>query len=58
MPKKAEKRAFVFNASYLNVIEEFPEDRRGKLAIAIIDYGLSDSFNGDSIMLMALQPEE
>lgn len=51
MPKKPEKRAFVFNASYLDVIELFPESRRGKIATALIEYGLGDFFNGDSTVL-------
>lgn len=51
MPKKPEKRAFVFNASYLEVIEMFPEHRRGKIAMVLIEYGLGDYLNVDSTVL-------
>lgn len=58
MPKKIEKRAFVFYASYLDVIEEFPEERRKKIAMALIEYGLDDCTAGDSIAILSLNPEE
>ena len=58
MPQKMTKKAFLFHASYLDVMEEFPEDRRGKIAMALIDYGLGDYFNGDSLLLLSLNPEE
>lgn len=58
MPKKIEKRAFVFYASYLDVIEEFPEERRGKIAMALIEYGLDDCTADDSLAILALNPEE
>ena len=58
MPKKIEKKAFVFHASYLEVMEEFPEEKRGKMAMALIDYGLGNNYDGESLMLLSLNPEE
>ena len=58
MPKKSEKKAFLFHASYLKVMEELPEDRRGKIAIALIEYGLGDGLNGDSLLISSLNFEE
>ncbi len=42
MPRKVEKKAFLFYASTLDILEELPEERQGKIAMALIEYGLDD----------------
>lgn len=58
MPQKVEKKAFVFRASNLDIIENFSEDRRGKIVMALIEYGLSDNLDDDSILFSSLELEE
>ncbi len=40
MPRQREKKAFLFRASTLDILQELPEERQGKIAMAIIEYGL------------------
>lgn len=44
MPRQVEKKAFVFYASTLKILEEFPEKRQGKIVMALIECGL-DKYN-------------
>lgn len=39
---KTEKKAFIFYASTLEILQQLPDERQGKIAIALIEYGLSD----------------
>lgn len=44
MPRQIEKKAFLFYASTLDILKELPEKRQGKVAMALIEYGL-DNYN-------------
>lgn len=44
MPRQIEKKAFVFYASTLKILKEFPEKRQGKIVMALIECGL-DKYN-------------
>ena len=60
MPKKIEKRAFLFYASTLEILEQFPPERQRKIAMALINYGLEDyyDFGEFSGILSTLSPLE
>ena len=60
MPRQVEKKAFLFYASTLDILKELPEERQGKVAMAIIEYGLDDNnyFAEYSDALSALEPLE
>lgn len=56
MSKRNERKAFLFYASNLEVIEEFSETRQKKIIMSIINYGLAD--NSESEPLSLLEPVE
>lgn len=60
MPRQIEKKAFLFYASILDSIEELPPERQGKVALALIEYGLDDYhfFTDFSGSLSILNPIE
>ncbi|MBD5547742.1 MAG: hypothetical protein HDQ97_10130 [Lachnospiraceae bacterium] len=60
MPRQVEKKAFLFYASTLDILKELPEERQGKIAMALIEYGLDDYnyFGEFSGTLSILQPLE
>lgn len=60
MPRQIEKKAFLFYASTLDILETLPEERQGKVALAIIEYGLDDynyfaDFSGSLLILSPLE---
>lgn len=60
MPRQVEKKAFLFYASTLDILKELPEERQGKIAMALIEYGLDDYnyFGEFSGTLSIFQPLE
>ncbi len=44
MPRQIEKKAFLFYATTLDLLEELKPERQGKVAMALIEYGL-DEYN-------------
>ena len=60
MPRKIERKAFLFYASTLDTLMEFPPERQRKIAMALINYGLEDyyDFGEFSGALSTLQPLE
>lgn len=60
MPRKIEKRAFLFYATTLDDLKGFPPERQGKIAMALINYGLDDyyDFGEFSGALSVLEPNE
>lgn len=60
MPRKIERKAFVFYASFLEALEKFPLERQKKIAMALIEYGLEDYYDFGEFTgaLSALEPLE
>lgn len=60
MPRKIERKAFLFYASTFDTLMEFPPERQRKIAMALINYGLEDyyDFGEFSGALSALEPLE
>ena len=60
MPRKIERKAFLFYASTLDTLEKFPLERQKKIAMILIKYGLEDyyDFGEFSGVLSALEPLE
>lgn len=60
MPRQIEKKAFLFYASTLDILETLSEKRQGKVAMALIEYGLDDYnyFADFSGSLSILEPLE
>lgn len=60
MPRQVEKKAFLFYATTLDLLEELEPERQGKVAMALIEYGLDEynyfaEFSGS---LSSLEPLE
>jgi len=60
MPRQMEKKAFLFYASTLDILETLPEKRQGEVAMALIEYGLDDynyfaDFSGSLSILDSLE---
>lgn len=60
MPRRIEKKAFLFYASTLDTLQELEAERQGKVAMALIEYSLEDHnyFAESSDSLSILEPAE